>query len=335
MGFVGIVKRTVASCTEQSTPAPTSTKLEAFSSETSLPIPTPPGKDANFGSSPVLKTFYEGKTTHCGQINWVETPPKQLSKKVSKAHDSVAIKVYKVADGEQPTVAGRTPLKTESIDVQSPLLVTALKDVLKDVGVFLETHETAKFTAPFKPLFFSYEKILALYKRTNSDSDLKEHLHLLMQLLNELFGAVMSQLRHLRESKLVSYKLAWTYFPKGSIIYCGAEDCERLFKVVNTQYINCPNKQCLSVSCQEMYFSGATFEWRAVCLEIPPFRGNVPVDSLPHYPLEFHSNPESLKSKLTIRGKKVLDYQDLKYCGYSGTGSTDDEAPKRYNVGHF
>lgn len=66
----------------------------------------------------------------------METPPKQLNKKVSRAYDRVAMKVYKVRDPEKPTIAGRTPLKIHIVEIQSPILVTSLKDVVKLEGIF-------------------------------------------------------------------------------------------------------------------------------------------------------------------------------------------------------
>src|SRR5450432_2805959 len=81
------------------------------------PVPgsAEPEKDPNFGADPVIKTFYEGKNSRNGNYDWVETPPKQLNKKVAKAYDRVGIKVYKIKDAEKPTISGRTPLKIHAI----------------------------------------------------------------------------------------------------------------------------------------------------------------------------------------------------------------------------
>ncbi len=303
----------------------TSTTLNGSPSK----IPAPTIQDKDFGTNPVIKTFYEGKNNGCS-VNWVETPPKQLKPKVSKAYDRVAIKVYKIKDYEQPTMAGRTPLKIEQIKVQSPVLVTTLKGILEHEGVFLEAHETATFSSPFKPLYFSYDKIIAAYDEAKEGGVLKEHLQLLTQVMAELFGEMMAQLRHLKESRLISFKLAWTYFARGSMLYCGAEDCERLFRVVDTEYKQGP--PTLFISCRHIVFTGATFEWAITSLKIPAFGGNLPITSLPHYPLSFHADPSLVKSNLIARGKKVLDYQDLKYCEYAGTGIFVGDKTKRHNV---
>lgn len=284
------------------------------------------GKESTFGTNAVIKTFYR----HIKK-GWVETRPKQTSNKTIKVYDRVAIKVYKVEDFVQPVINGRPALKTDSVEIQSPLLVAALKDIFEPLGTFLEAHEPAKLSAPFKPLYFGYDKIMDLLDRTYNDTMLKEHLLLLADLMNDLFGSMMTRLRHLRESKLICYELAWTYFPKGSSIYCGAEDCERLYRVLDTTYEH-NDRSYLQIFCQHIAFNGIKFDWKPATLEIPVFSGNVPITSLCNYPLTFHKNVDLVKARLAARGELVLDYQELKYREYSGTGTSDDPHIKRHNV---
>ncbi|TVY73501.1 putative 26S proteasome regulatory subunit-like protein [Lachnellula suecica] len=295
-------------------PTPASTIDEENDDHSSVP-----GRDPDFGTSTSIKTFYEGKNSANGNYNWVETPPKQTSPKVVKTNNRVAIKLYKIKDFEQPTINGKTPLKIHMVELQSPILVAALKPILKDEGMFLEVTEPAKFSSPFKPLFFCYDKITTLQKETKRDGLLKDHLTLLVTLMEELFGGFMSHLKNLNASGLISYKLAWTYFPKGSMLFCASKDCERICRVVSTNY-ECPPQSTprLAVSCEEIAFDGETFAWKPTTLHIPIFSGNQPVNELPNYPLSFHDDPESVKERLTIRAKKALEYQDLTYSEYSG-----------------
>ena len=287
-------------------------------------------KDPNFGTTPIIKTLYAGKGSFDGQYNWVETPPKQLKEKTAKAYDRVAIKLYKVPDPEQKTIAGRTPLKIHSIEIQSPLLVTALKPIVQEVGMFLDENDTATFVEPFKSLYFCYDRIMSLRNEAIKDVVFNDHLGLLSQLMTDLFDGMNRKLQSLRRSQLINYKLAWTYFPRGSILFCGAEDCERLFRVLDTAYHCDAEGQRLNISCEHIVFNGVTFEWEVTTLKIPAFSGNVPIISLPHYPLKFVSDAESLKTRLAIRGEKILDYQGLEYRHYIGTGL--DDKCKKYNV---
>lgn len=276
------------------------------------------GKDPEFGTSASIKVFYEGKNLGRG-INWVETPPKQLNEKVARANNRVAIKIFKIKDPEQPTISGKTPVKIHQIEIQSAILVAALKDIVKHEGMYLETTECAKFQEPFKPLFFCYDKIMALYDKTKSGGILKQHLKLLVQVMDEMFGSFMTHLKHLNASKLISYKLAWTYFRKNSMLFCPSKDAERIFRVISTSY-ECNPAPHFKIHCEEIAFDGEKFVWKPTTQQFPPFAGNLPVTELPVYPLEFHDDPEAVKERLIVRAKKALDYQELTYCEYTGVG---------------
>lgn len=320
---------------EKSLATPSST-VDGDSEVTAMQATVVPGRDPDFGTSTAIKTFYEGKSSHGGHFNWVETPPKQLNVKVAKANNRVAIKIFKVKDHEQPTISGKTPLKIQMIEVQSSLLVAALKDIVKDEGMFLETTETAKFSEPFKPLFFCYDKIMVLFEETKSGNLLKEHLGLLVQVMGELFGGFMSSLKHLKASGLISYKLAWTYFAKDSLLFSASKDCERVCKVVSTAYQCTQQGKYLSVCCEEIAFDGESFAWKPIELKIPAFGGNLPVTELPNYPLSFHEEPEGVKDRLTIRAMKTLEYQQITYGEYSGLALLPTPCGiQRHNVSFF
>lgn len=290
------------------------------------------GKDPEFGTSANVKVFYEGKNSHPGHYNWVETPPKQLNEKIARANNRVAIKIFKIKDHEQPTISGKTPLKIHSIEIQSAMLVAALKDIVKDEGMYLETTEPAKFQEPFKPLFFCYDKIMGLYGKMKSGGVLKQHMTLLVEVMDEMFGSFMTHLKHLNASGLISYKLAWTYFRKDTMLFCPSKDAERIFRVVATSY-QCQPSPHLLINCEEIAFDGETFAWKPTSQQIPMFGGNLPVTELPVYPLSFHEDPEAVKERLTIRAKKALEYQELTYCEYTGVGLLKTQCGfQRHNV---
>ena len=252
-----------------------------------------PDKPSNRGIDAVVKTFYEGEYG-----DWMETPPKLLSDKVSQIYDRVAIKVYKDQDPEEVVIAGHQTLRIRSIEIQSPILVAALKDILEPLGTFLEIHEKALFSQPFKPLFFAQATIAALYEAQVEPTVLRKHLRLLTQVMAESFGNTMARVRNMRESQLVRYDLVWTLFPKDCILYCGDRDCERLFRVVDTKY----GSSGMRISCQDIAFDGSAFAWRKRDLIIPEFEENIPIVRLPYYPLSFRDDQDSLKDKLTSRG---------------------------------
>ncbi|KIN00164.1 hypothetical protein OIDMADRAFT_104143 [Oidiodendron maius Zn] len=280
-----------------------------------------------------VKTLYAGKNSRGGNYDWVDSPPKTLSKKVAKAHDRVALKVFKIPDCSKPTISGRTPLKIHAVDIQSPYLVSALKDIVKEEGVNLEVSETAHFQEPFKPLFFCYDKILSLSQST-TEAIAAEHLVLLVTVLNEIFGDLMRTLSNLKKSRLISYPLAWTHFPHGSLVYSSASECARVCRVKSTQYESDQHEgNRLALNCEEIAFDGKTFAWRPLRLLIPEFRGNQQVDSLPNFLFDFHLEKEKVERRLRERAVRVLEYQELCYKEYEGVALfTAGCKGLRYNV---
>jgi hypothetical protein len=219
------------------------------------------------------------------------------------------------------------------VELQSPRLVAALKDIVKEEGVFLEVSQAAWFQEPFKSLFFGYHEIVSLLQSTTDDI-LLQHLQLLVNVLNDLFGDLMHTLANLKKSRLISFDLLWTHFPRGSLVYSSTSDCERVCKVISTSY-ECDDSVGLQLvlSCQEISFDGKAFTWRPVQLAIKTFPGNQPVDKLPNFPLALHPERKLVEERLKERASKVLDYQELCYREYDGVGLYVNGCDlMRYNV---
>jgi hypothetical protein len=308
--------------------------IEDSFSEDDPKRPAAPGKDPTFGADATIKTFYEGKNSDSNYFDWVDYPPKQMSKSQAKAQDRVAIKVYKVKDRDKPCMAGRFPLKYHMIEIQNPTLVAALEPIVKKENVYLDVNETASFTQPFRPLYFCQEEIIALYKSTTNDLALKGYLGLLIRLMDEMFGEMRARKRHLQASGLVNFKLAWTYFPRDTVVYSYGRNSELLCKVEDTAYTKKTTGVVLSIMGKVLTFNGDSFVWQDSTLEMPAFDGNKPVKDLLHYPLEFNPEQEDVKKRMLERGKKVLDLQGLTYCTYNGIALYQESKDKleKHNV---
>jgi len=137
--------------------------------------------------------------------------------------------------------------------------------------------------------------------------------------MGDLFNPIFAKLRNLKTSGLISYKLAWTYFPRDSLLFSDMSDCTRVLKVVDTSYV-CGKEPKMLIQAKEIAFDGEEFSWRDVVVSIPPFGGNTPITTLPNYPLEFHVGKQEIMKRLEERANKVLKYQDLEYCEYEGLG---------------
>ncbi|EEP75558.1 predicted protein [Uncinocarpus reesii 1704] len=277
-----------------------------------------PSEDLDHGTDAVIKTLYEGKGSVDNYYNWVDYPPRQLSKSAAKAQDRVAIKVYKIKDKEKPVIHGHSVLKFHMVDIQSTVLISALKCILEKEDVYLEPTETATFKEPFRALYFRSDEIADLSNVTKDATTLKTHLELLLRVMGHMFGDTKAHVKRLQANGLVAFRLAWTYFPKDCIVYSWESNCEFLGKVVSADYQMVATRLCLVVTCKLMEFNGEQYIWEEKTLVIPQFVGNTRITDMPCYPLQFHENPERIKSAMMARARKALDFQGLTYCTYTG-----------------
>jgi hypothetical protein len=200
-------------------------------------------------------------------------------------------------------------------------------------GVYLDENETAIFFEPFRPLYFCADEIVALHANTPESSPIKQHLLLLLKVMGEIFSGVRAQVRNLQAGGLISYKLAWIYFRRGITVYSPGRDTERVFEVVDAKYESKPPH--LLVIGREVVFDGTNYTYEKIELALMAFTGNRPITKLPLYPLSFHDNPESITTRLTERGKRVLEYQGLTYCMYTGVGyHSIGQKVEKYNVSY-
>jgi hypothetical protein len=273
------------------------------------------------GTEAIVKMLYESKDSSPGNYDWVDYPPKQPSKSAIKAQNRAAIMLYKIRDTSKPVIAGRYTLKYQKMDIQSPGLVAALKDIVEKEEVYLEPTDIATFTEPFRALYFRSDDITALRKSTKpTDIALESHLELLLRIMHDMFGETKNRVTRLQASGLVSFDIAWAYFPKDAFVYSHHRHYDSLAKVVDTVYQTDQQsgKAYLRLKCKMIVFNGETFIWKDQDLDISAFRGNKPITDMPHYPLRFHENPEEVKATLATRAKKVLDLQGLTYATYTG-----------------
>ncbi|KAK1585025.1 ATPase [Colletotrichum navitas] len=281
-----------------------------------------PAKNSTFGVDATVKTLYEGKNSCGGIYDW------QMSKKAAESQDRPAIKVYKIKDLDKPIIGGRFSLAYHQISIQNPTLVAALEPILKKEDFHIDPNDTATFEAPFRPLFFCYDDILDLY-RTTDDSSLKGYLQLLVRTLDDVLGETREKKRKLQSSCLINFKMAWTYFPRSSVVYSSACNTEMLCKVKDTAYERVEGTVLLSINCKILTFNGESFVWADHKLQIPKFAGNRPIRDLDHYPLQFHEDKEGMLRRTLARGTRVLDFQGLTYCTYAGVAVGEKS---RYNV---
>jgi hypothetical protein len=328
---------------EESATGPEGKKLDAvagpgsnfISSKKKKALVSSKKSEPEVGSEPIVKIFYEGKGSRDGYINWVEIPPKQMSKRTAWRYDRVAIKVYKIKDFEKAPVSGYFALKYHQLEIQNQHLIGALKPIVKKEDIHLSIGGYATFYAPFSALYFRHDEISQAHRDAPEGSQLKTQLLLLIRLLGDVFSDAKQEIKRLQDGKFINFKLSWAFFPKNSIIYQPGCDCERVFKVVGTKFQSKP--PALVIEAKEIVFDGANYTWDKVEFRMPAWEGNIPITDLPLYPLMYHEDPDSIMKRMTDRGTRALEFQGLEYREYTGVGYHEAMPGKfeKHNVSLF
>jgi hypothetical protein len=244
------------------------------------------------GIDPVVKTYYEGPHSQDGNYNWVEFPPRQMSKRAAAKLDRIGIKVYKVKDTEKPCINGRFALKYHSLDIQNPQLITALKPVVQKEGVYLDESEIATFREPFRALYFCADEIAALHTATQDSNPLKQQILLLLKIMGDIFGSTRTLVRNLQESGLISYKLAWIYFRKDTILVPPRKRHRAYLQGRRRDLITSSPPLTSRSNAKKSSLMAKGYVWDKMEVHLSPWAGNKPILKLQAYPLDFHPDPE-------------------------------------------
>ncbi|RSL40416.1 hypothetical protein CEP53_013374 [Fusarium sp. AF-6] len=284
-------------------------------------------RNPNLGANPIIMDLYEGNFP--GGAQWTTNKP---SLQTSNDQERAAIKVFRVLDQEKSVFKVVYPWKIYRIDVQNPLLVSALAPILKKENVHLDPRRVATFKDPFHALWFLHGEIVDRFS-TNGDPLLKPFLKQFVEVLDELFQGLNAKKAKLLKSKLMDFKTAWTLFPRDSSVYTSSEGFDILRKVDSAKYERGSGYHQLLITCKTISFSGEGFYWSKKYLAIPEFAGKKPIRELGCYPVEFCKDQDSITERLTGRGRKVLDLQGLTYHTYNGIAIVETgPGPVKQNV---
>ena len=263
-----------------------------------------------------IKTFYESPTLDqfSGAINWVENDPPALPASKKLRFQGAAIHIYKCAQPDAGMYGNSISFVADSIKLQSPYLRKMLDEVLEKHGAVRNDHEGhTKITKPFKPLFYEREKIQQLADTTD-DFDIKEHLNLLLGVVQDVLAPTLDQLEETESCGEVTYKDLWILFVPDEMAICKSEGCEYGAKIIDTVYRwSDDTDKYFKVRVKRICFNGLQFGFNEQTFYIDEFTGKKKIQDLVVYPLRLDKDSNATRRRLEEYGKQVLEYQDVEY----------------------
>ncbi|KAL1619082.1 hypothetical protein SLS54_006934 [Diplodia seriata] len=269
------------------------------------------------GQQSTIKTLYEGEQKCQCCINWVETPPEDLSPEIEQLAESkkhaLLVRMKKSHDSE------RKPLVLDSIVVQSSHLKELLGRVFRDyVGITTDL-ERLVFKAPFKPFFYEWDNLKETVQK-EQDPLTKEHGRLLRKLLHAELRDVIALSKDHARHKVIDFANLWTIFRPGIDVLSANEGNESIYRLIGSSTVYSGDNVSYQLELHSIDYDGSGFGYRLYNVQIAYFEGTAPVVSLEAYPADLHPSICELRQRLHMRGERFRDLQahGFHYRSYEG-----------------
>ena len=221
------------------------------------------------------------------------------------------------------------------VDIKSKMLRNALRVVMKNCrAVSLAEDEPA-----IDPnMLFLYHVDLVNYRKElkrklpnerkkKTKKQLKqqiEQLKILIKYIEKDYAKTSRTLYPMLAKGDITFELLWCLFRSDEICYTttyGAADEPRAFKVtVATKEHSFVRGTWYQIEGDYLEFNGKEFGLGNMSVDVDSFKGPRKINSLPCYPLKYHKDAETLKTRLITRGKKFVSLAGLQYKFHKGLG---------------
>jgi len=308
--------------TANPTPASTSTEAETDKTEKSEKAdkkeeakPEPPKPVGSVDEIKAIVEFQKGVGTEVLELD------AYLSSRTKKTYKEYALVTRQVYDSDDK-------LEKTVIDINSSQLHKALKEVVKFYPAHpLNFDKQASFESPFM-LLNHYRDDLKEYAEKEGDETTSKHMDLLLQFLESEAGEKGVEAKHQLEAGMVTFKMLWSVFRPGDLLYSTEYGHPRLYRFEKGDYQDslCSKGWSYNLCCTYTTCDGTDAGQATVTLPIwekQEFVGGdsaTAVTGLSLYPLKFLDEKEQgeLKETLKVRGERYLTIRGITSFEYAG-----------------
>jgi hypothetical protein len=207
-------------------------------------------KEANPGMFSGIKNLYEGPPRCDCCINWDEDYPDDTKATIDDEAQRYALLVRNMKGHE-----GDKPMYVHSIEVQSPLLESILKEVFDGFEGITATLKSLTFRRPFAPFFHRWERFEKAAEHQDDELAL-HHIQLLHQVLKEELQEKISTYQDLVAHQLMTFDFLWTIFVPGELLFFVQDGQDIILKLQTSNYYQGSETQGFSISCKYVDWDG-------------------------------------------------------------------------------
>jgi hypothetical protein len=288
-------------------------------------------KDSKEGMFSGIKNLYEGLPRCNCCINWVEEYPDDTKATLDDQAQRYALIVRNIKGHE-----GTKPMYVCSIEVQSPLLKSILKEVFDGFEGITATLKSLTFRRPFAPFFHRWERFEKAAEHQDDELVLR-HIQLLHEVLKEELQEKISTYQDLVAHQVMTFDFLWTIFVPGELLYSVQDGQDVMLKLQTSNYQGNPPRS-FQISCKYVDWDGYEFGFRSSSLSIESFENTKPIFGLDIYPAKFHPIFKETKTRLETRGvqfEALKGYHFKEYHGLAlglGDNNSDNNINDFYEI---
>jgi hypothetical protein len=217
----------------------------------------------------------------------------------------------------QDVVNGHKVLDYTKLDVKSPHLKEALRKTISGYpGLNLDSEEISFRGLP--KCFFHYRKELKAYGTTIQDPTAVQHLVFALQYMYNTLHDEMRSYYNFMESPLVTpgleYSNLWMAFRPGDLLYTRANGVDQVLRFKEMGW----GQNGLLVYADMLTFDGTDFGFETKCFTIAPYTGYGELRKLSIFPLEYHSDSDSVARITRARGRTFASLTGAHHRNYDG-----------------
>ena len=300
LGFTFVRKDTSSSISSVSGDSAVASE-EAEEKKDEPTVTVPPGSKTSFTN--IYKNEFDE--------TWTAEKPDDLEPAEGKDTAGHAIVIR-----QQKSKDSRKKYEIHSIVVQSPLLKTALSEILDGYPGICCNLDRLIFTAPFEPFVHRWGSLLAYLEKEDLESEMIEHMGLLQEVLKKELGDTIKAFEDYVANGVLTHEHAWIVFQPDSVVISPSSVGGTIaLRIKSGAYADGEKGKMYSMSCQRVDWNGKSFGWADEIVELQEFTGTQPIDGLSVFPLDFHPRKEEVKADLVERGKR---FAALAGCHYRG-----------------
>ncbi|KAN0108801.1 P-loop containing nucleoside triphosphate hydrolase protein [Hyaloscypha variabilis] len=293
-------------------------KLTDLDDEVSLPDDDAPQIDDD-GTRRKALDLYPGPGSDQYVTNWVEEFPEGFS---SSLKDKEEFKSHAIVVKHKFNDKGEFGMHIHSINVQSPLLKSVLKEIFQDYPELPFSSfelEEVEFHEPFWPFVHRWDEFDRAAHQ-EPDTDATKDTQLLYNILHKELEREISRIQDLIDHGLIDFDHIWALFRPGELILDisqhGFGVWAHIFSVGHYQVGQ------FALTSDFVDWNGEHFGIAKCYQVIGYFKGTKPITDLALYPMKFHPSPGPLRTTLVQRGRRFEALQGCKYKTYKGTAKT-------------